>query len=615
MIKALLWSEWRRQRFSLLRLTGGTLLLWLIVFVGSYSAWWATNGEMLMPGLLTFPPMIYVLLLSSELFFQELSGQTNPYLLGLPISPGRLFGSKFGINLLFVLVLTGINTGLWRMIHGPIQTPPYGQLVILLILLLLIFHATVITVSLTGGRAAGFLLSIAIVIVTLPMAALPLLWMSCDQALDVNLIFWWLFLIGINRYLWAGRISMGKSLVPPLCLAGTMILLLPLSVYGLTWSYAAIRLHQATREFTAAGLRSNQSELAVIRNSPLFQEFYRLFDLANRQNHHVYNFSLASTGRRNSINEPAVSYLKKLKSSATDVITATTSPTVQKLDQVVREIEQRPSLILLVGYHPSWSNGPEPLALVVGYLTVKAEGCALTGDEQGFFRCLTEFRKPAEGYLSWSDWRNKEKFAQTMSNLYYLAAMLGPETPSAAIQYRQLLRTIRTTIAIPHNPEPYRQWMEWAFKNSLFDATLGRPDRMLNTAASLRQAIREENILRNIGHWHSWPELAEDQAIPQRSRWQNRVYQFLADQTNADAISLALALRIYHIEHRHFPETLAALAPAILPQIPLDAITGKPFIYERGHDRFRITSSLDGSTVTDIDYYPLREYHTGETAK
>ncbi len=43
---------------------------------------------------------------------------------------------------------------------------------------------------------------------------------------------------------------------------------------------------------------------------------------------------------------------------------------------------------------------------------------------------------------------------------------------------------------------------------------------------------------------------------------------------------LLLALRIYHIERGALPDTLDALAPDYLPEVPLDPFTERPFIYE-----------------------------------
>lgn len=57
-----------------------------------------------------------------------------------------------------------------------------------------------------------------------------------------------------------------------------------------------------------------------------------------------------------------------------------------------------------------------------------------------------------------------------------------------------------------------------------------------------------------------------------------------------DAFRLALALRAYREEHGHSPDTLADLAPGILPDIPPDPFTGKDFIYRPDGAGFTVYS-------------------------
>jgi hypothetical protein len=62
-----------------------------------------------------------------------------------------------------------------------------------------------------------------------------------------------------------------------------------------------------------------------------------------------------------------------------------------------------------------------------------------------------------------------------------------------------------------------------------------------------------------------------------------------------DAIQTAIALELYRRQHGGFPDSLAALVPALLPRVPVDPITGeplhyrlvdgKPLIYSVGADR------------------------------
>jgi hypothetical protein len=51
---------------------------------------------------------------------------------------------------------------------------------------------------------------------------------------------------------------------------------------------------------------------------------------------------------------------------------------------------------------------------------------------------------------------------------------------------------------------------------------------------------------------------------------------------------LGVALRRYRVDHGDYPDTLAALAPAYLAQIPIDPFTGQPPVYSRSGAGFSL---------------------------
>jgi hypothetical protein len=55
-------------------------------------------------------------------------------------------------------------------------------------------------------------------------------------------------------------------------------------------------------------------------------------------------------------------------------------------------------------------------------------------------------------------------------------------------------------------------------------------------------------------------------------------------QTATDPVALACALERYRLANGHYPETLAALAPRFVSQLPNDVVTGKPVVYHRLSD-------------------------------
>lgn len=53
---------------------------------------------------------------------------------------------------------------------------------------------------------------------------------------------------------------------------------------------------------------------------------------------------------------------------------------------------------------------------------------------------------------------------------------------------------------------------------------------------------------------------------------------------------LTLALRLYHETHSEWPQTLAQLVPDVLPQLPLDPFSGRPFLYRPMPDGYLLAS-------------------------
>ena len=69
---------------------------------------------------------------------------------------------------------------------------------------------------------------------------------------------------------------------------------------------------------------------------------------------------------------------------------------------------------------------------------------------------------------------------------------------------------------------------------------------------------------------------------------------------------VAFALAIYRAENGEYPERLEQLVPAALAELPSDPFTGRPFVYQRTDDGFRLYSvgdnqQDDGGATFDTD--------------
>lgn len=76
---------------------------------------------------------------------------------------------------------------------------------------------------------------------------------------------------------------------------------------------------------------------------------------------------------------------------------------------------------------------------------------------------------------------------------------------------------------------------------------------------------------------------------------------------------LAAALAVYRADQGKYPADLTALVPAVLPQLPTDLYTGKPFVYHRTKDGY-LLYSLGENGTNDGGSHQLHNILAGQTA-
>jgi hypothetical protein len=86
-----------------------------------------------------------------------------------------------------------------------------------------------------------------------------------------------------------------------------------------------------------------------------------------------------------------------------------------------------------------------------------------------------------------------------------------------------------------------------------------------------------------------------------------------AAHTKLELTRLAAALAVYRADQGEYPADLSALVPAVLPQLPTDLYTGKPFVYHRTQDGY-ILYSLGENGIDDGGSHQLHSILAGQTA-
>jgi len=79
-------------------------------------------------------------------------------------------------------------------------------------------------------------------------------------------------------------------------------------------------------------------------------------------------------------------------------------------------------------------------------------------------------------------------------------------------------------------------------------------------------------------------------------------YENSAYQTGLDVMEVVLAIELYRQEHGVHPESLEALAPEFLPQVPNNARSGEPFYYRRAENNYWLALRGQGDDPRRLIY-------------
>ena len=158
----------------------------------------------------------------------------------------------------------------------------------------------------------------------------------------------------------------------------------------------------------------------------------------------------------------------------------------------------------------------------------------------------------------------------------------GPEAPEYAAQYRAILnRLLAAEAKIPVETGWFRAELQRVrgFGNGkcTYPEGTGAYARLVNyptACASLVCKIRNaEANAERAAEWRKSGRIPEDADV-----YGNAMRRALECRA---FYATALALKIYRCEKGEYPETLDALVPEILDQLPCDPLTGMPFDYRK----------------------------------
>ena len=105
--------------------------------------------------------------------------------------------------------------------------------------------------------------------------------------------------------------------------------------------------------------------------------------------------------------------------------------------------------------------------------------------------------------------------------------------------------------------------------------------------------------------WEALPALRRIEQRPvtfrgHRRAFKSDLYRKAVDvSAHRDAAVLGLSCELHRSAHGDYPDTLTALVPEFLDELPPDPFTGKPFIYRRRPDGEGFIVYSVGSNMTD----------------
>ena len=666
-IKALIWNEWRRQQTAVFHCLILLLSIWLIGFLLFTLNIHEKLTAQLAATIFGLPILFGFFLAVSPA--REFENHTLPYLQSFPVPPGTIFLVQFIFGLIiylllcrfaFVLLGTLVDIGRLPVFQHNRETASLHWLMMVMPFLL---YAAMFCFSL-AGKQAGNAVAAILILPLLAIGSLP--WIAVififTERADANglwdlllgdAIFLTFAFVGMSYYLWTRRLSCGRSPAAPLWWATLAVFTVPWLLYAAAWGITRQELHNAFTRADQAGLVLDSRRLPDRRNpsdrdiTGKLEEFNTAFtrrqlNLPDKVKTFLQENQLTSPAQPPS-RTPSKLTPEENRRAAAYLLN---SPESIRLYGFAKEIAHIPNARLHLEYADQessdriWQNA---FTLETANRMVLARGvaCRLEGKVPELLDCW-------ETALSLQDLLAREPYPYlTYCRYLMLRKNLGAVIAAAEFRpellpfYRRLLADIDTldfrtkASSVLDLAEQWRtdpgKIIDACCGNSWGLSELSVGQRMVMRVAALPRAQHQLSRMINVPtdfyplflaalqtpyfrdlkpehdrlmmkHHSKWPGQTP------RLRNQSMITSYYESRNYLAGDKLALALVIYRTEHGVFPDRLAELVPAILPEIPVSAFTGTPFAYQRIGSGFLINENgpyyLEQRSPYRLDFQP-----------
>ena len=599
MNKTLLWAEWRQKRFIFIAtaiIFGGIwLLTWIAACVfPAYQIKDAYDNVIGILILLSFY-VIPILGLYDPSMGMNPQKNANSFLFAMPVSPGKIFWTKFITGQAFLLLFYSVNLALiylWDQVWGmdpSIKLKDIAFMALLLVPVYWVFFGISLTTRTKTKPYTVFILSLYYAVVT----GFIVFYVLIDGLLDsvfrhiavsfcLSFIIVCLYGLFRIRHIWEIGVVRNMPITKVSLKESLRLFLISTALFVLTWGYTWINYKSAQTQAIKLGIITS------------------IYNKVVPENQNGANFLIQFSKRWEPVwkqieqNKDYCKLFDKWKAPLTDhqkeIIAQMKSQQLLDADRYLDQAMNAPHIRITPTAQNDWNSGWDELLNAAHYLELKATSAEYKNNTKELFFTIDDMIKLAQIV--------PDAIPDISSGIFYsracwFAFLLGPDTKDAIDYYQKLLDETEHVNLFSTDD----QWntldamISTKFPWKLFPIYLG------NQATMLRQYIAEKKlIMQATNGLPSIYKKAKKMVVPTSTHdyfQSSPIYRYFRYQSRLNLNRIALALKIYRIEHGNFPDSLDKLSPGIFKKVPVDTFNGKPFQYRRTKNGFILSGGKD----------------------
>ena len=425
-------------------------------------------------------------------------------------------------------------------------------------------------------------------------------------------------------YLWTRRIMAGKRYLLILFLGIGLLISASIVLWIIAGNIGQSKLHHSKLDAQAVGLLNKSGQILMPDLTPVSAErnaaslYYKAFKMLDELNEKYRSCSYRSYY----INSPP---------HVLNGVVLTLEETNQELIDFIKSPEREPILVLLeqAATYPECRFAPrikhetinlfaDEMESLAGFILVHAYIYKHNGQLDKILPEIEKSFRLAE--IIWNEqlWYSFTRSWMITENAITDAIRIGPENSASIVSYRKMLDHL-TQLQINYLDNSlegrydYFSRMltfqctfdndQWGYYGCTYfnkyllwaDLLAGYPLVRRYFADYIDTSVKVRREMLEIRKMPVLPSelsrlLDDYSSVIDYSRLLRRNLSLLFKSRAEQAmLKIGLALKIYKCEHGKYPASLQELVPAILPEIPVDPLDGKPFGYTVKDGNFTLT--------------------------